>query len=502
MITEDSKSVLIMVIDDQLQIANETDDRTKTYGKWLAQVSEFHNGKWTFDIRYCASLQDVANISVAPGQPSLAIVDMVLEGGAWTTTAVGQLDEKLLLEKWPMVLVSARFDSSQAIQRANKLVGKAASNAPFHFLTWASISRAVDGYDSNEVAFIVGAILSRAQGQDLRFKKEVNDTIEILHITDPHFGKSDWNVGALISLRMARKKCGLAIADFLAITGDIADRGTPDQYKEALEYFEALANNQVVVRTDLGLPKDRVFVCPGNHDFSRTLALGANMSNMAPYMIADVLNEENSWIRPYAWAPYEAFDERITEQTHRWVNNPGFRINTRFSSSGLIVLELNVERYAIEGYQDGISEKDLKKSINSAVAAVEAVRKNSECLLVLAHRHESNAWQELSQMIQSNLQGLAMSGPLIFLCGHEHSADISPGLKERALFVRGVPPNSGPSLPKLVLPMINSVSLRRENGAITGVTVHQFKQDVTGWVLDVDGPSKYGYASGKWRADA
>jgi len=283
MTTNQPNPVLVMVVDDQLKVDGGDGDRKVIYEKWLAQVSELHRGKWSFDVRYCATLEDVAKIFVNAGQPVLAVIDMVLEGPKWSTRSVEQLDRKLLSEDWPLILVSARFDSDKAIERANRLVGATPVRAPFQFLTWSAISRAVDGVDESEVAFIVGAVLALARGQDMRFAKGPDDEIEILHITDPHFGRAAWDVGALISLRLARQINGLGIADFLAITGDIADKGMPAQYQLAFDYFEALANNRVMTAIDTGLPRDRVFVCPGNHDFSRPLALAANISTDAPY---------------------------------------------------------------------------------------------------------------------------------------------------------------------------------------------------------------------------
>lgn len=492
--------VLVMVVDDQLDGEREEDGRKEIYKKWFAQVAEFHLGKWAFDVQYCATLDAVAKISASVGQPLLAVVDMVLDSAAWSPKSVSQLDQKLIDEKWPLLLVSARFDSNEAIERANRLVGKGSDLAPFQFLTWSSISRAVDGVEQSEVAFIVGALLARARGQDLRFAKSSDEAIEILHITDPHFGKATWDVGSLISLRLARQRFGLNIADFLAITGDVADRGNPDQYQLAKEYFAALVNNRVTAGVETGIARDRVFVCPGNHDFSRPVALAANIPNLTPYKVEPMMVTENEWIRSLAWKAYFDFEADVTEHSEEWILSPGYRLNTRFLSSGIVVLELNVERYEIDGYQTGVSEGELRRTINAAVTAVSAVRKNSECLVVLAHRHESNIWHGLSQMIQSNLQGLAGEGPLLFICGHEHSSEVVPGLKDKALFVRGVPPSGGPTLPGQVLPMVNCIRFNRSGGTVKGVEVYQFHQHASGWQVDVDGPRSYEYSNGKWRA--
>ena len=495
-----TKSILVMIVDDQLNVGAGGDDRRPVYEKWLDQLSEFHSGKWNFDVHFCADLRDVAHISVQAGQQKLAIVDMVLEGDRWTSNSVAQLDRQLIAEKWPMVLVSAKFDAVQAIQRANHLVGNDSVTAPFHFLTWSSITRAIDGLDSSDVAFIIGTLLSRTARQDILFKKNSDENIEIIHITDPHFGKCEWNVGALISLRIARNKLNLNTSDFLALTGDISNQGRPEEYLKASDYLEALANNEILARSENGLAKDRILSCPGNHDFSRPLALAANISSKIPYVVENAINPDGQWIRQYGWGPYEAFENNVMGPQDKWVVDPGYRINTRYSASGIIFLELNVEKYNIEGYQSGIGDEALKAAINKAVAAVAAVRRHKECLVVLAHRHEASAWVALDQMIQSSLNGLAMDGPLIFLCGHEHSSNVSPGLRDRVLFVRGVPPTVGVSLPSLVLPMINNITLHRKKGSVCAVTVNQVKLDISGWVVDIEGPRIYEYEKEKWRA--
>ena len=120
--------------------------------------------------------------------------------------------------------------------------------------------------------------------------------------------------------------------------------------------------------------------------------------------------------------------------------------------------------------------------------------------MVLAHRYESNAWSGLSQLIKSNLSGLASEGPTIFLCGHEHAGNVYADLKDRVLFVRGVPPVEGVSLPSKTLPTINFVRLCRQNGAVCGVEVSQYHQHADGWKSDPEGPTMYDYVNSKWRA--
>lgn len=494
----DDRKVTVLVVDDQLDAEMPNDARRAVYEAWLKNVELLLRGRWRFQPYFCGSILDVASVESVSGQPRVAIVDMVLEG-TWTSRNVEQLDRKLSGEKWPLLLVSARFDSPQAISRANKLLGEDSNDVPFQFLMWSAIQRAVDGIDANELAFIVNALLSRDQGQDLRFNKGGDDPIDILHITDAHFGKASWDVGALMSLRRSREKAGLAPADFVAITGDIADRGRPDQYVLAAKYLQGLANNQIVVREDGGLPRDRVIVCPGNHDFVRPIALAANVVQGKEHSVATALQTGAEWMREYAWAPYERFESDISDHACRWLSDPGYAINTRFASSGLIFLRVNVERYGIDGYQEGFSDAHFQGTFNAAVTALNDVRKPGDCVVVLAHRHESDVWKDLTRIVDSSLKGLGLNGPVIVLCGHEHSSEIAPRLDSRVIYVRGIPPVQGPTLPALVMPMLNSVRLIRGSGRIVGVEVHQFHQHATGWTQLADDGVRYDYAGGRWR---
>ena len=152
MTMQDRKRVLVMVIDDQLQAVNPKDARIETYKSWLSKIEAALVGKWTFDVHFCSALADVARIEIEADAAKLAIVDMVLDGQAWPISSVEHLDRKLIDEAWPLILVSARFDSTQAISRANRLVGKPVAVAPFQFLLWSSISRSTDNIEVGEVA--------------------------------------------------------------------------------------------------------------------------------------------------------------------------------------------------------------------------------------------------------------------------------------------------------------------------------------------------------------
>lgn len=501
----ESNSVIVMVIDDQLGKGDQKDDRIHKYKEFIKQINHELAGKWVLNDYYCDDPGAVAKIPQERDGPALAIVDMVLNTSAWTSDMVSRLDRRLISEHWPMLLVSAQHGSPEAIDRANRLVEEAsAKKNPFQFLIWSSIDRAAQGVEIKNLAFIIDSVLSRSRNQDLRFRKKPDDPIDILHITDPHFGKATWDVGTIMSLRTKRKQkmdpnnTGLDPSDFLAITGDIANQGTPEEYSKAMAYFNALANNNVVTRTESGIPQDRVFLCPGNHDFSRRISLGANIKDDNGFTIEKTMDPDYSWVRSFAWAPYEQFEAAIAGHMERWIPNPGFRINSRFLNTGIIILELNVEQYAIDSYQPGLTDEQILATLNNAATEISKVRLSNECIIVLSHRYESDLWRSLSTTIDNTLRGLTTDGPVILLCGHEHNAKVAPELDGDLFLVRGLPPVKDTSLPDLVLPMISCVRLLRNDGRVSGIEVYKFHRSATDWLTE-DKPIRYAYRSKKWQ---
>lgn len=95
------------------------------------------------------------------------------------------------------------------------------------------------------------------------------ETITWLHLSDLHFRGSrayDENIVLQALLRDVAERIqtdGLR-PDFIAITGDVAFSGKQDEYDLARLFFDKLL-------TTTGLPCERLFVVPGNHDVDRNL---------------------------------------------------------------------------------------------------------------------------------------------------------------------------------------------------------------------------------------
>jgi predicted MPP superfamily phosphohydrolase len=92
--------------------------------------------------------------------------------------------------------------------------------------------------------------------------------VRIVHLSDLHFSKRRaWDqdpVLAALSRDAARLRDEDGPPDFVAITGDVADRGAPEEYALAARYLR----EQLLPAC--GVPPERVLLVPGNHDVDRS----------------------------------------------------------------------------------------------------------------------------------------------------------------------------------------------------------------------------------------
>jgi Calcineurin-like phosphoesterase len=478
-------TVVVLVVDDQHNDPAPT-GRLPTYQACWSLLGESLKGQWQFDMRYVDSPEAIHANTPESGQPALAVVDMVLESALWTDAVVAEFDDWLLHQSIPTILVSQHFHQPAALSRANKLTkGLARGGVPFQFMLWQDVVAAASNrVIAGQLAFLVGTLLSLARGRDQLFEKEPGESVRLLHITDPHFGKATWNAGALAVLCGRFRDLGLSVADFLLITGDISNRALPKEYDEAEKYLQALAHNGLMAPSATKLSCERVLMVPGNHDYSRPLALAANLVEVSKdkYELQERPQPHTDWINLQARGPYADFERKLAGRERAWTPEPGFRIDSRFVTAGLHFVELDIERNSIEGYQSGMPDKEIRDRLNLASKAIRDVRTKGECVAVLAHRHVIDAWTSLDAMLKDFFAGLATEGPVILLCGHEHDPRVASEYSKQLLLIRGVPAVSGPTLPPGNLPKIHYVELKRLEGRVNGACVHTFHQGIGEWL--------------------
>ena len=99
--------------------------------------------------------------------------------------------------------------------------------------------------------------------------------MNILHLSDMHFGRDQYNIDEPFSkkkeildkliLKLTELDLGFK-PDLVLVTGDIAWHGLRREFDEAYDWFSKL-------KSVLGLSGDCFVFCPGNHDLNRNVAV-------------------------------------------------------------------------------------------------------------------------------------------------------------------------------------------------------------------------------------
>lgn len=90
--------------------------------------------------------------------------------------------------------------------------------------------------------------------------------VHILHLSDLHLGsesQAEWYRAQLVA--DLTKELQVGRVDFMAVSGDIANRADPAEYAAARAFLSGVSK-------DLELPMNRIVVVPGNHDVSWDLS--------------------------------------------------------------------------------------------------------------------------------------------------------------------------------------------------------------------------------------
>lgn len=99
-----------------------------------------------------------------------------------------------------------------------------------------------------------------------QYGKEDTDMLHILHISDIHLGTQEQARKYLLQLETdLRRELEVDRLEYLVLSGDAADRSTPDEYQAAFELIDGVLSR-------FGLDPSRVVIVPGNHDLNWDLS--------------------------------------------------------------------------------------------------------------------------------------------------------------------------------------------------------------------------------------
>jgi hypothetical protein len=244
--------------------------------------------------------------------------------------------------------------------------------------------------------------------------------IRILHISDLHAsrdGEADRRMLVEAMLKDVESLSAEKPIDLAIFSGDLADKGTPDEYALARELLiEPLVDR-------LKIERDRLIAIPGNHDVDRTairanvergLAQGLGNREEVEALLFDDRDVEDALERLSGWRAFVAE-----------VGLAGGGSNVR--DVGGLAAERKLE---IDGRSVGLAlfnsawrcsgAEDRGRLLVGMPQAEVALRAISDCDVRLAILHHPLDW--LSPFEADQLQGEFEAQGAVVLSGHEHSA--------------------------------------------------------------------------------
>lgn len=206
--------------------------------------------------------------------------------------------------------------------------------------------------------------------------------------------------------------------DLVLISGDVADRGAPDEYEVARE----LLIEPLISR--LGVPRDRLLTVPGNHDVDREairanvergLALGLDDSKGVENLLAEPRDVEDALERLAGWTAFVAEAGIGGEKS---------------SGAGALA---TVRKFEIDDCPVGVAMlnsawrcsggADRGSLLVGMPQAEAALREIADCEVRLAVVHHPLEW--LAPFESDKLRAELEAHGVIVLSGHEHNADPS-----------------------------------------------------------------------------
>jgi hypothetical protein len=241
----------LLVIDDDLDTVADALGRTRR------DFYLFLGDK--FEIEFLEKLSDLSEFSSAKGI-SAVLLDFVL--AKWGTDALSVLPE--LDSRLPVGLISQHWSPNfEKLRQALDSYSQVAQ-----IFTWddlANIER------RGLIAMWLIRSIHRAEGLSLSNIGD-SDPIRILHLSDLQFGSpvpADFHVETALAGEAIRRRWGGA-PTFIALTGDVAERGLPSEYHAAQRWL-----TQFATELDQNWVNDRFLLIPGNHDLCWPLAWSA-----------------------------------------------------------------------------------------------------------------------------------------------------------------------------------------------------------------------------------
>lgn len=494
------KTVSVLIVDDQSAV-DDSSKRREHYELLEKRFNAYPHR--AFDISISCLSRSVEAICSLRKARGLFIVglDMMLVG--WNAAQQQGLRACLIELKPPTFAISAHFSNPDATSVYTSWVRDLGKHMPLlHFHTivtspdapkeqWDTILDQVNTILTTELQLSVVPSI----GDD--------EPIAITHITDVHIKeKSDReDVDRVASQLMQR---GL-VADFLAVTGDVVDKGGLGVDRSPLNNAEgwlsaALRGGWLKAGAPVGTPNPRVLLVPGNHDFRQTLAAGAfvkraTAKDASPaFVFADTSTNdvESTW--KFGLGPFLRFHENITGSRYQHGDLPGYRLDARFSPLGIFFLEIWIQSFEIGSYGSRLTNEETSDALSTALNQTNSVTATGDCVVVLLHALDiqNRPTDSIEDRIYKTLGSLRSDLRTIVLKGHYHNSFLCKHANNSSVFF--VQSGSAEGKQRVV----SSIRLIRQKSKVTGFAVERIVHtEASGW-LHITPPTRAGGGMVSW----
>lgn len=453
----------VLVIDDDLA------NRQASYEE-LAQRIRILMPEASIQMEFITNPEELS-IKIKTRHYSAALVDAVLEKN-WGQEFGLQYVLRHLGDDIPIALVSSQWDSTNAAE-----INTAWQNPNCRmFLHWRDIEYGGTGNIRYSVAQLTKLIALR-ENIEVQWSLRPDDPIQILHISDLQMGGFDERrirLEAHQSAEEIQNHCNGA-PTFIAFTGDIAERGLPNEYNKARQWLAHFCQ-----KLDFpALPTSRLLLVPGNHDVMLGLgAAGRALLLKDPGGIGlNTISECSADLSVFAYRPYLDFVQDVADcpwlertredQSLAWVE-------ARYRHLGVVFFGLNTASPANpNGLPDRTANPDALEKIKTSLNAT--VDRSPDGPIVIGMGHHcplSSAEEGITNPADFATFLRGKTKTAMFLHGHVHQQGVECVSRGEYRLVRSVASTlakGAVARPENTLRGFNVLELTRKDSMVTGL---------------------------------
>jgi hypothetical protein len=244
--------------------------------------------------------------------------------------------------------------------------------------------------------------------------------ISWLHVSDIHMSMCDaWSQDVVLTAMCGRieKLRGDGLApDFILATGDLAFSGKPEEYTLVWDFFEALSKAS-------GVPKERIFSVPGNHDIDRsrqTLCFKGARSILDSQQLVDkvLAPDDNIATLLEREQGYRRFQNEYFDNQERTPTPDGLAYVSRLviDDIHIAIVGLDSAWVAEGGLSDHSNLLIGERQVINALTLAQNVEEPPHIVISMAH-HPCHLLREFDRVV---VQGRIDRGSQFFHCGHLH----------------------------------------------------------------------------------